>query len=77
MGKSAKSAVPLWNRKRWILVPVLLAVAYPASLGPLEFCVSRRWVPYGFYRSYKTPALILRPMLSHRAEDAFDEYMGW
>lgn len=34
-----------YKRKRWIAVGVLwLVVAYPLSIGPAAYCVSRGWV---------------------------------
>lgn len=46
---------PSWKRKRWIAaIVLLLLLAYPATLGPANYALVRRWLPPGpFFKVYQ------------------------
>jgi len=43
-----KQQRPWWRRRRtWTAASLLLALAYPATLGPVDYAVARGWLPLG------------------------------
>ncbi len=50
---------PFWKRKRWIAAAALwLVIAYPMSLGPMNYADARGWVPrslYGVLNAFYSP----------------------
>ena len=68
---------PWWKRKRWAAVFVLLlAVAYPASIGPAAFATVSGYLPYRTYAGIYGP---LTPFAMSRwwVRLGMEEYVAW
>lgn len=66
---------PFWKRKRWIAVAMIwTAIAYPLSLGALEYADARGWTSAGIYPALR---VIYWPIMVGYCPDWLSDFYGW
>ena len=64
---------PRWRRKRWAAALLLwLAAAYPLSLWPVAYAVSRGWLPVARLKAVYAPVLSAAEALAPRPTVGYD-----